>query len=343
MVNDKAPLLPIVLFLLALVLTPLHIVAAQPERHQLPGYARSLKWVEEEKTLVASMALNGVSFLKIEKGKVVASGHRKEWATLDSVHIEGNRYLLAGRFNELRLVEINTIKGSSALQLRSIKTWPVEAIATNLVWDGEILYVASGGAGVQSYSWDGSETEPVLRGRYPYVDYSKELAVSSTLNALFLADNHDTGLQILDIADPTRLRQLLENRGDYVDSLALHGERLAVARRYSGVQVFNVSKPEFPVTITEIPVSTRAMESDPSVSQIRFSPTGALLICENDRGARLIELVETSSGVVPDLLWELPGSAGSAGSAAFLDGGRIALCALDGTISIFKPDISPRQ
>lgn len=338
-VNDKAPLLVILLIILVIgLLAPLH--ANVPEKIKLPGFARSLRWSEAESLLVTSMALNGIAFLQIEDGKVVASEFRKDWPTLDSIPIREGRHLLADRFNKLRLIEVKTpASKGDPIRVRELAVWETDVIATNLAWDGQNLLVAGGGAGVQSYKWDGSEEEPVLRGRYPFVDYSKEINLSADGNILYLADNLDTGLQILNVTDPRRMVRLLQRSGDFVDSLSRHNDLLAVTYRHSGVEILDVSNPEFPRVLTQIPVSQRTMETHPTVLQVRFDSEGRVFVCENDRGARYFALIESTSGVVPDLLWELPRSAGSAGSVVFLPGGRLALCSLDGTLTIHQPDL----
>lgn len=309
--------------------------AEQVGSHQLPAYARSLRWDGGNSTLVASMALNGVAFLKMEEGEVVGASLHPDWATLDSLPLGGGRYLLAGRFGELLLVEPTSApKPAGPRRFRVAARWEVEGIPTGLHWDGAAtLLVAAGGAGLQRYHWSGDETRPRLESRYPFVDYSKEISVAANETTLYLADNFETGLQVLDIADPKRIVQLDMSTGDFVDSVASHAGVLAIARRRSGVFLFDIADPAEPRARGRIEV---APGSQAIVSQVRFDREGRLLVCDNAHGARFYEILEIKGGLVPELLAELPAGGGSAGSSAFLDEDLLALGGVDGLVTFTR-------
>lgn len=308
--------------------------AEQVGSHQLPAFARSLRWDPGNDTLVASMALNGVAFLKMKGEEVVGASHHPDWATLDSLPLGGGRYLLAGRFNELILAEPTSAPDPVGPRRYKIAArWEVEGVPTGLHYDGTSLLVASGGAGLLRYEWPGNETEPRLRARYPFVDYSKEVSLASDGRTAYLADNHDTGLQVLDLSDPLRIRQVTMFTGDFVDSVARHSDTLAIARRRVGVLLYDISTPTEPRQMARIRVADRR---GAIVNQVRFDNEGRLLVCDNAHGARLYQILEMDEGLVPDLLAELPVGGGSAGASAFLGGDLLALAGVDGLLTFTR-------
>lgn len=315
-----------ILHLILLLLVPA-ITPAQSLSYPLPGAARHLDWDAESSTLVASMALKGVAFLTLDQsGAVTAQSHRPDWLTLSSLSLGEGRHLLADRFLGLRLIETPP-QGPPV----EVALWPAEGIPTDLLLQDGILYVAAGAAGVYSYQWDGSEEAPRLRARYPFVDYSKTLAWHQPGQVLLVADNFETGMQVIDTAELLRPRQLLAYPLGFVDSVAGWNDLVAVGSRHLGVAIVSLDDPALPLLRGEIPLPPTDQHPPAILRSLRIDAQGRLLVCEGDAGARLFQLADNGQ---PELLATFETNDGGVLDGIFLFPRKIALSTDTGMLLI---------
>lgn len=293
--------------------------------HLLPGAARTLSFQEETGLLAASMSLDGVAFLALQGEDVLAREHHPEWQTTYALPVEDGRFLLAGRFGRLILVEPTTKEG---LGFEQIASWPVEGLPTHIVQAEKRLYVASGSTGLQIFEWDGAAHEPYLRSRFPFVDFSKEIRLGKE-GVIFLADNLDTGLQIMQAEDILRPVLLARKAGGYIDSVAYYEDLAAISSRREGTFVFDVSSPARPELIATIPrPETQPGLRPPVATSVEFNDKGELLVCEERGGARLLALDSmAASGWRTIREFKLPGGGHDAWvlDGIFLSRQRVAL------------------
>lgn len=302
------------------------LVAAEPIRLKLPAPARHLAANETSGVLAASMALDGIGFLPIDAAGQDSLVHRESACLGAEPYGEG--FLAAGRFGSLLRFAGN---GANLAITERIETEgvPVDLLATH----GRII-AALGPAGLAIYDYQPGE-EAQLRARYPFVDYTKRVLMRG--DYLFLADNFDTGLQILHQGDLFGPRRVFQQPLGFVDDVALHSDFLAVAVRLKGTVLYHIGNPESPRELLRIPLR-QTTSGDSRVRQVLFSPGGDLLICEASAGARLLRLAMVGDSLKTETLQEKAGGT-SALSAAFLPNKRLAIASEEGDLTIVElPD-----
>ena len=267
--------------LLAFLLGGSGAQGAEVETYRVGPAARNLSFNRGAKVLAAAQALGGVTFLKIEDGKVVAQEFHQEWQTLHALPLEDGAFLLADRFAGIRLVA-PAQQGTFGTYGEKLN-FPCEGIPTHLVVDKDRLLVAAGGAGLLLYEWPLHEAAPMLRGRFPFVDYTKEIVLDGRGMA-YLADNFETGLQIIDQRDLMRPKLMALRSGGFFDSVAIHGELLAVANRRHGLQLWNVQDPAKPELMQAVMLEAKGFPKS-----ITFGSEGKLVLCHGGGGAFLYE------------------------------------------------------
>lgn len=323
--------LRMILTLLAAIVLPLRAGAVPPVA-ALPSVPRDLCISADGKWVAAAMALEGVAFFPLEPatGGPVPQINR-EMATLSALPAGGGDFFLAGRWGTIRRMKPNA-QGA----FTTVSQWDVEGIPTGLARHQDTLLVAAGPEGLLLYDLAAAAngTRPALRGRYPFVDYTKEISVASD-GVIYLADNRDTGVQVLNVEEPLRPRSLfIGPTGGFVDSIAHHGGLLAVGNRHGGVFVLDASNARNPQMLARLdPMEQPAPGAPPHVYQVRFSPAGDLLVCEGDAGARLLAIDRGPDGKVTlRLRQRFPTGGKGAWCGAFLPDGTLLLARSDGSV-----------
>lgn len=289
---------------------------------QLPGSGRSLELHPESGLVACGLALKGVAFFRVAEG-ATAEVH-PEWPTLDALALPGGGFLLADRFGKLRLV-----KAGADGKFAQSAEWPAEGIPTDLERRGDALFVASGGAGLMVHEWADRSAAPILRGRFPFVDYSKEV-VATADGRVYLADNHDTGLQILEVKDLQRPTGLSSQQAGFVESVAVAGTVAAIASRNEGAMLFDVSNPRKPAFLLTIPRNAKAAKG--SARSVCFDAKGRLLVCEGPGGARLFSLYREGTAHKSKFVADLPAAGVAVSEGVVLPDGRFLICAEDGKV-----------
>ncbi len=231
---------------------------------------------------MASHTLKGASFIRFGEGEPEVH-FEADWPTLCAEEIGSETILLGDRFAGLRFVNLSEGDPST------IATWPTEDVPNDILYREGRLYVAAGGTGVSIYEWSGSEQPPQLRGRFPFVDFSRELAIDAH-NHLFVADNRDTGMQILDVTGIMRPTYLSHRMSGYVVSVALHEQLAFAADRRSGVVVYDVTDPANPTELGMIPRQNFTSGPENIVEEITTDAAGNLMVVESERPARMFRI-----------------------------------------------------
>ncbi|MCC6546650.1 hypothetical protein IT570_05730 [Candidatus Sumerlaeota bacterium] len=292
--------------------------AAPPKGfHRLKQPARSLSASADGTILAASHALKGLTLLRIEDGKIAQEEYHSEWPTLHAEPLEGGSFLLADRFEGIRLIAPEGQESFGGY--KELLKFPCEGIPTHLAVSKDRLLIAAGGSGLLLYEWKDRAAAPSLRGRFPFVDYTKEVAID-TRGMAYLADNYETGLQIVDQRDPMRPKLMAMRTGGFCDSVTIHGEILAAANRQRGLQIWNVADPLHPALM-----ETVAVEPGAVAKSVTFNSAGYLVLCEGAGGARLLQPKLTAAGVEMGWKGRLTPVGVGALDATFLPSGMIVV------------------
>lgn len=303
--------------------------------YALPSTARALSLDAPRRVLVASMALKGVTFLKLDEGSAVsAADHHEEWPTLHALAIGDGSFLLADRFGLLRHVKPGKDPATGKTRFIEVKSWKVEGLPTHLAMASNGLLVASGGAGLNFFEWKSPSDDPVLRGRYPFVDYTKEIALT-TRGIVAIADNFDTGLQVIDGTDLLRPKCLAIQQGGFIDSVSTWGELAAIANRRDGTFFFDLRTPTKPREVGHLPLMGLSNGREGFVKSVQFDARGRLLICESGAGARLVQVSAREGKAVSEELWRHAAAGFGALDGIFLDDSTLALSTEQGELLIF--------
>lgn len=279
--------------------------------------------------VVGCLGLAGTAFMTVDgDSSPTLVAIRKDLPTLGALFLEDDRILLAGRDGRLYRVD-----ASDPGAPRKLNTWDVEGIPMSLNLRQGVLTVASGAAGVLVFDWKGDGDEPRLRGRYPFVDYSKE-AHYGPGSRLYLADNRDTGLQVLDVSTPTRpVRLACIDFGDFVDNVAVVGDLAVVGTRRQGIQVMDISG-EVPRYFLRLPP---AKPCESRVQAVEAMAPGTFAVAYGEAGTHIIRLCFQGEEPVLRTVAVLPAPESPSTSVAVMDGGRLVVGALDGGVTIWTP------
>ncbi|CAN5248674.1 hypothetical protein BH09SUM1_BH09SUM1_10710 [soil metagenome] len=321
-VNGKPPLASLAA---ALVFIAGQAFAAPYVTHQvkLPGYSRSVTYNTSSSVIAASAALKGVAFISVKGDKPSLIAQYPEWTSLFALPLKDGAFLLADRFGMLRLI------APSGGGYREIQKWQTEGIPTNLALADGRLYVAAGAAGFLAYDWNGGEKTPELRGRFPFVDYSKEIALGDR-HEVYLADNLETGLQILDLKDIERPRLLSREHAGFVDSVSRYGKIVAISSRREGAMLYDSSDSAALRRMGILEPLTRSDHKAPDLRSVVFAPNGDLLVCEGLPGARVLSVKPEGNGVTMKEL--LKYDATGVGDGLFLPDKVLVLSTEDGRL-----------
>jgi hypothetical protein len=245
------------------------------------------------------MMLKGAAFISLSTQGLGTPTVREDWPSLDALALPGGRFLLADRFGLVRLVAVEVV--GTACQVRQIAVWPVEGTPTGLWATDKYLLVASAGTGLLTYTWDGVST-PTLASRYPFVDYSKEIRLRADGIGV-LADNWDTGLQVLNLSNPLRPVHLATMTGGFIDSVALAGDTVAIIDRRKEARVISIRDPKAPQVLLRIPPLPSPDPKGPDLKRVIFSPASRLMVCEGPGGAQLVRFGTRDGKPTASTVW----------------------------------------
>jgi hypothetical protein len=277
--------------------------------------------------IVVNMGLRGTAFLTVDdQTSPTLRTIRSDIHSLSTFFLPDDQLLLAGRDGSLHRVD-----AKDPAHPRLLNSWQVEGIPMGIQYRDGTLLVASGAAGVLLFDWDGGGDTPALRGRYPFVDYSKE-AYYGPDSRIYLADNNDTGMQVLDVSTPMRPGRIAGvYMGDFVDSVAVLGDRAIIGTRKLGTFVFDVTAPRPKETLQIGPTSLQ----DPKTQAVEAISDSAFVVAEGKNGTRVYRLDRTQVGDRATVTNTLDGSVTPAQSIAVLPEGRIVVGGLDGSVTLW--------
>jgi hypothetical protein len=286
-VNSKA--LSAALFLLIGALAPAAEVVT------LPAMARALATSPEKDVLVAALALEGVTFLPLGPGGLGQPTTVKEMPTLAILPLGGSEFLLGGRFG--KILHVRWTGGAPTL----LQSFPVEGTPTGLMRDGDRLLVASAAGGLLILRWEPG-SEPTMMARYPFVDYTKEVH-SLSGSIVVLADNLETGMQILDLADPAKPLHLATVSNGFVDSVTISGSRALLGDRKRGGFLYDLTTPSAPHLIGQLPIAPSLSPEAIDLKHVTTSPSGKFSLSDSFSGVTVYGpdstlLLETTTGAL---------------------------------------------
>lgn len=291
----------------------------------LPAPARALTPSPAGDRVVASMALHGFALVRGSDGGILHV--EKDVATLNALWLNEEDCLLAGRFSELIVVRFPRAGGA-----RILHRFPCEGIPNHLQRNGTELMVAAGGDGLLLYHWDNPAQAPRVTARFPFVDFTRQ-SVRGPGQSILLADNLDTGFQVLSQAGRHRLRREAMLKADRVECVAVQGDLAAVGSRRTGTLLVDVSDAAKPRTLGV--VRLRGSAAGEQVRELHFVGAGRLLICEGAAGAVLMTLERQGQTVTATAAWRQPFNDGGAACAAVLPGSRVMVAGLDGRLGSY--------
>lgn len=304
---------------------------AEPSRTitmQLPAPALNVS--AGDGIIVACLGLKGTAIIAVdEDSSPTLLAVREDVPSLYSTFLPEGRLLLGGRDGNLYRMD-----ASHPACPKKLNTWPVEGIPMSVNYAEGRITVASGAAGVLLFDWEGGNCAPVLRGRYPFVDYSKEARFGPG-GRLYLADNRDTGMQVLDVSStmrPTRLASCVFD--DFADNIAIVGRRAVVGSRRNGVVVFDVSGPQ-PRLLGSVQTGR---QFDPRVLAVEAIGDNEFVVAEGEAGTRIYRFSAKSPEAPAELVETLPGSVANGISLAVAPNGNIVIGGIDGTLTIWIRD-----
>lgn len=317
--------LSVALALIALALPLATLAQESTRRVELPAPAINVG--ARGQLIVANMGLRGTAFLSIDnETSPTLRTIRSDIHSLSTYFLSDNQLLLAGRDGCLHRVDAR-----NPAQPRLLNSWTVEGIPMGIQYRDGILLVASGAAGVLLFDWQGGADTPALRGRYPFVDYSKELYYGPS-SRVYLADNNDTGMQVLDVSTPMRPARVAGvNMNDFVDNVAVLGDRAIIGTRKMGTFVFDISAPR-PKETLHVPPTSMA---DPKTQAVEALGDSSFVVAEGKNGTRVYRLDRTQIGDRATVTHTLSGATTPSQSIAVLPGDRIVVGGLDGSVTLW--------
>lgn len=221
--------------------------------------------------------------------------------------------------------------------------WEVDGLPLWLALKGELLAVSSGGAGVALYEWKGPMERPELRGRFPFVDFTKRCEFLPN-GDLAVADNFDGGLLTIETADPLRpalaVRTLL---GDFADSVAADSNFVMVTGRRDGFYLFDIAtpggEPKLGVTLSVPFTPERRARWAESTGNV-----GEFLLSEGSDGARIVRVERSPAGSLKTATADrltVPGR--SFGQSHRTESGFLLLAGDDRTVTVWKRISQPKR
>lgn len=300
--------------------------------------ARRIDYLPGSGVLVASQTLRGSSFARLEGMALGPVLQKPDWPTLVAEEVGNNRMILGDRHNQLRLVEVS-VDAERRVRLAELARWPVPAPPIDVVYRDGFLHVALGGSGVYTYQWNAASLDtPALRSRYPFVDYSKEIRFNEQ-GVLFLADNLDTGMQVLEMSDVLRPRMLATRTHGFIETVDVSGWLVVIGDRTMGYHLYDcrsVSEPRLAGFIALPRAEILRVQRRASIARsVELDERGHLLVADGPGGARLFE-VKPGEPLTTTLkaAWN-PGNQGAA-DAIFIGIDRVAIATEAGGIAIHR-------
>lgn len=267
---------------------------------------------------------------------VVAKAFPPEFVQPLHVVNTGNaRLSLADRFRGLVLLDI-----SKPDEPTSLSQLALPGVATH-----HALYqlnghwyaaVACGGSGLSIVDIT-TVSSPTLVGRYTFdVDYTRRVAYLD--QTVFLADNFDGGMKLVDVSQPDNPRFLLKVgiRGFY-DSVSIANRMLYVGCRHYGTRLFQYPErgevAEDPTSPSLDMICSIFRSKDRVRDVVPFNEER--MVVANDEGG--VDLYDTSNHAQPVLLdeWRFGPEGGSAMSAGVYHG-YIYVPSWDGGVHVLK-------
>jgi len=285
--------------------------------------------------IVVSLGLSGVAFIQelpweAEEPQIVL---RNSWKTLSVTPLEDGGMLLAGRDGTLRHV-LSDPPGSEPQMLAE---WGVEGTPNQVVLRDEVLYVASGGAGVTVWDWPDRSESPVLRGRYPFVEFARRISADPMGNRVYVADSIGGRVAMLDVSDP--MRPHLEKSyqvGSFCDSVHVGVEFLFFTDRnigaYSARRSIHASTDEPWVLHQQFQLLSPYTEHRDAKQLVVLRAGESFLLCEALGGVRQWHLNPDDGRFHETARYR---TRGAAMDAVMIDGGRIAVADHPHGVSIF--------
>jgi len=270
---------------------------AQERIHTLPANPANLS--SAHGFFFAAMPFNGLVWINPtdEEQRLHADS---SLGSLDILELSGGRFLAAGRDRQLRILEFEQDEGGQPdhSRLRVVTEWTSEGIPTGLALKGDLLLVASGGAGLSIYRFHGHSQPPRLIGRFPHASYAKEAAFLPG-NLAAVTDAHTSGIWILDLSNPQipSVVQQYRVRG-FADFLSVSGDRIAFTDRVFQTRIAKIDPTaDQPMRIiAELPMVPPVAEAD-FIQRISLAGD-SLLVAESHVGIRQFQEAEDGS-------WEL--------------------------------------
>lgn len=247
----------------------------------MPGFAVS--FTIEGGALYACMSKTGMAIYDVSDPKAPRLvEHQPGLITEDH---PDNRVFLHAIAEKDRLIVADRLRGVSVYDrtdpLHPRFLWGKRIAGNNNdqpVWvhkSGDKYYLACGGAGLHMLPEDfGPETEsvPLLK----HFDHTRQVS-SFGEERLLVADNYDTGLQVMNIADPAEARvEHIFQTGTFTDSILTIGPRAILANRVYGFTVVDLTRPADPFISSyhHTPLGTRSIVKSMALWRERYLLAG---------------------------------------------------------------------
>lgn len=267
----------------------LPVLAAEP-RFELPLPASPLNLVVVEDRLFVCLGLHGLAWLEpaAQEGSAPTVRVEDGLPTLDVAPLGEGRFLAAGRDSRFRTLRFMDEPGDG---LEVLAEWQAEGIPTGVAVRGNLLAVASGGAGLGLWEFrDASFAEPArLVGRFPFAEYAKGVRFLDE-DHVAVTDAHVSALWVVNVSEP-RIPRRTQNVPvpGYCDFVDASGEWVAFTDRIFGVHIGRLAQ-ENDATIEQHAhlVMRTHRDREAFVNRIAFDGE-RLLVTESHFGTRLFE------------------------------------------------------
>lgn len=222
---------------------------------------------------------------------------------MDVVPYQDATYLVCTRDAKLLWVEVHPDPVMPALfTLNVLREAPLEGTPVRLEWRGNLLAVASGGAGICLYELSDAEGELRLVGRYPFAEFGCDLFFLND-TTLAVIDSQLGVAAVLDVTDPRnprRVQQLNLPHSGFLDqfiSTPEKPEQLMLASRSGFLYLCKVEPLPFP-TIKPldqllIPISRNPLSTAMNLNDAVLVGDSVVLL-ERYSGLHVVSASETS-------------------------------------------------